>query len=97
MDSVSNRAVFSMPGINVALGMYQKHLVLYMATFQEWPFCTELIRGNPEDTRCEVREILEAFEGNPRMIVGTGDKIGRETPEENLYVMIGEATAAQVK
>ena len=50
-----------------------------------------LIRGKPEDVRREVREILEAFRGNPRVIVGTGDQVGRETPEENLYAMIDEA------
>lgn len=50
-----------------------------------------LIRGKPEDVRREVREILEAFRGNPRVIVGTGDQVGRETPEENLVAMIDEA------
>ena len=50
-----------------------------------------LIRGTPDDARREVREILEAFRGNPRVVVGTGDQVGRETPEENLHAMIGEA------
>jgi len=50
-----------------------------------------LIRGTPDDARREVREILEAFRGNPRVIVGTGDQVGRETPEENLRAMIEEA------
>lgn len=49
-----------------------------------------LIRGQPEDVRHEVREVLEAFQGNPRVIVGTGDQVGRETPEENLLTMIEE-------
>jgi len=49
-----------------------------------------LIRGKEEDVRREVREILEAFSGNPRVIVGTGDQVGRETPEENLHAMIDE-------
>jgi len=52
-----------------------------------------LIRGTPEDVRREVREVLEAFAGNPRVIVGTGDQVGRETPEENLHAMIEEAKA----
>jgi len=47
-----------------------------------------LIRGKPADVRREVSEILEAFAGNPRVIVGTGDQVGRETPEENLHAMI---------
>jgi hypothetical protein len=47
-----------------------------------------LIRGTPADARREVAEILEAFAGNPRVIVGTGDQVGRETPEENLRAMI---------
>ena len=50
-----------------------------------------LIRGTPADVRREVGEILEAFAGNPRVIVGTGDQVGRETPEENLHAMIDEA------
>jgi len=50
-----------------------------------------LIRGTPQEVRREVREIREAFEGNPRVIVGTGDQVGRETPQENLYAMIEEA------
>jgi len=49
-----------------------------------------LIRGRPQDVRREVREVLEAFRGNPRVIVGTGDQVGRETPEENLLAMIEE-------
>lgn len=51
-----------------------------------------LIRGDAEDVRREVREIMTAFAGNPRTIVGTGDQVGRETPEENLHAMIDEAT-----
>jgi len=50
-----------------------------------------LIRGNPDDVRREVREVLEAFQGNPHVIVGTGDQVGRETPEENIRAMIEEA------
>jgi len=53
-----------------------------------------LIRGKPADVRREVREILEAFQGNPRVIVGTGDQVGRETPEENLHAMIEEVLQA---
>ena len=47
-----------------------------------------LIRGTPADVRREVAEILLAFRGNPRVIVGTGDQVGRETPEENLRAMV---------
>lgn len=50
-----------------------------------------LIRGTPDDVRREVREVLEAFRDNPRVIVGTGDQVGRETPEENIRAMIKEA------
>lgn len=50
-----------------------------------------LIRGTPEDVRHEVRQIREAFKGNHRVILGTGDQVGRETPEENLRAMIEEA------
>ena len=47
-----------------------------------------LIRGTTDDVRREVGEILAAFAGNPRCILGTGDQVGRETPEENLWAMI---------
>lgn len=50
-----------------------------------------LIRGTGNDVRREVGEIMKAFAGNPRLIVGTGDQVGRETPEENLHAMIDEA------
>jgi hypothetical protein len=49
-----------------------------------------LIRGSPEDVRREVREIKEAFRGSSRCIIGTGDQVGRETPEENIVAMIEE-------
>jgi len=54
-----------------------------------------LIRGTPEQTRAEVREILDAFADNPRVIVGTGDQVGRETPEANLSAMVDEVKAWQ--
>jgi hypothetical protein len=47
--------------------------------------CTE------KDVRQEVGEIMKAFAGNPRVIVGTGDQVGRETPEEHVYALIDEA------
>jgi len=50
-----------------------------------------LIRGTPEAVRREVREIKDVFANNPRVIIGTGDQVGRETPEENLWAMIDEA------
>lgn len=52
-----------------------------------------LIRGTPADVRREVAEIRNAFAGNQRVIVGTGDQVGRETPEQNLWAMV-EATRA---
>jgi hypothetical protein len=50
-----------------------------------------LIRGTPKDVRREVQEIKEAFEGSARLIIGTGDQVGGETPEENILAMIDEA------
>jgi hypothetical protein len=47
-----------------------------------------LIRGRPEDVRREVQDILQAFHGTPRVIVGTGDQVGAETPDENIHAMI---------
>jgi hypothetical protein len=50
-----------------------------------------LIRGTPQQVREEVRQIKEAYSGSPRLIIGTGDQVGRETPEENILAMIEEA------
>ncbi len=50
-----------------------------------------LIRGTPAEVQREVEEILEAFAGSPRVIVGTGDQVGAETPDENLWAMIETA------
>ncbi len=50
-----------------------------------------LIRGTEEDVRREVREVKKAFYGSARVIIGTGDQVGRETPEENIIAMIEEA------
>lgn len=50
-----------------------------------------LIRGGPAEVARDVGEVLASFAGNPRVIVGTGDQVGRETPEENLYAMIEAA------
>jgi Uroporphyrinogen decarboxylase (URO-D) len=50
-----------------------------------------LIRGTPADVRREVHEILDAFQGSARVIVGTGDQVGGETPEENIQAMIETA------
>jgi len=52
-----------------------------------------LIRGTQGDVRREVTEVLEAFQDNPRFIVGSGDQVGYETPEENLWAMIETAKA----
>jgi hypothetical protein len=49
-----------------------------------------LIRGYPDDVRREVQEIKAAFKGSPRLIIGTGDQVGSETPEENITAMIEE-------
>jgi hypothetical protein len=50
-----------------------------------------LIRGAPSNVRREVREIKQAFAGSSRCIIGTGDQVGGETPEENIAAMIEEA------
>jgi hypothetical protein len=49
-----------------------------------------LINGAPADVRREVNEIKEAFEGSRRYIIGSGDQVGYETPEENLVAMVEE-------
>ena len=50
-----------------------------------------LLTGTPDDVRSEVRELLEAFAGCPRFILGTGDQVAPDTPEENLFAMVEEA------
>jgi len=47
-----------------------------------------LIRGCPADVEREVQEIGEAFAGEPRLIIGTGDQVGGETPDENIHAMV---------
>ena len=50
-----------------------------------------LIRGTSQDVEREVLEIIDAFKGEPRLIIGTGDQVGKETPEENIWAMIETA------
>jgi hypothetical protein len=50
-----------------------------------------LIRGTPAAVRSEVQEVYAAFGHTPRVIVGTGDQVGRETPEANLHALVDEA------
>jgi hypothetical protein len=47
-----------------------------------------LIKGTTEDVRREVVQILDAFQGSNRLIVGTGDQVGYETPDDNIHAMI---------
>jgi len=48
-----------------------------------------LIRGSPDDVRREVEEIFAQWgPDRRRLILGTGDQVGRETPEENIRAMI---------
>lgn len=50
-----------------------------------------LIEGTPDDVRREVMEVIEAFKGNNRVILGSGDQVGRETPIENLNALFETA------
>jgi hypothetical protein len=48
-----------------------------------------LIRGRPEDVRREVEGILRAWgPDRRRLILGTGDQVGRETPDDNIRAMV---------
>jgi uroporphyrinogen decarboxylase len=47
-----------------------------------------LIRGTPGEVAAEVRQIIDAWGGTGRLIVGTGDQVGIETPDENIRAMI---------
>jgi len=50
-----------------------------------------LLRGTPEDVRREVRQLKEVFRGSSRFILGSGDQVAGDTPEENIYAMVEEA------
>lgn len=48
-----------------------------------------LIRGTPADVEREVEEIFEQWgPDRRRLILGTGDQVGRETADENIEAMI---------
>ncbi|MBN1675093.1 MAG: hypothetical protein JXR37_28895 [Kiritimatiellae bacterium] len=48
-----------------------------------------LIRGTPADVTREVEEIFEHWGADKRrLILGTGDQVGRETPDANIRAMI---------
>ncbi|MFP4027146.1 MAG: uroporphyrinogen decarboxylase family protein [Candidatus Brocadiia bacterium] len=47
-----------------------------------------LIRAEPQDVREEVEETLNLWGDDGRLIVGTGDQVGGETPDENIHAMI---------
>jgi hypothetical protein len=49
-----------------------------------------LAEGTEQIVRQQVMEIREAFAGLPRLIIGTGDQVPGQTPEENIYAMIDE-------
>jgi len=50
-----------------------------------------LIRGTSVDVEKEIMEVLEVWESQPRLILGTGDQVGKETPEDNIYAMVETA------
>ena len=50
-----------------------------------------LIRGTPRDVEREVREVIDLWSDDGRVIVGTGDQVGYETPDENIHAMIETA------
>ncbi len=51
-----------------------------------------LIRGTAGDVRREVEELFEQWgPDHRRLIVGTGDQVGGETPQENIAAMIETA------
>ena len=55
-----------------------------------------LLTGSPDDVRREVEEVLAAFEGSPRLIVGTGDQVAAGTPDENIFAMIEAVRRAAI-
>jgi hypothetical protein len=55
-----------------------------------------LLTGSPGDVRREVEEVLAAFKGSPRLIVGTGDQVAAGTPDENIFAMIETVRQASI-
>lgn len=54
-----------------------------------------LIRGTPEDVEREVAEILAQWGSDRRrLILGTGDQVGWETPEANIRAMVKAGRSA---
>lgn len=47
-----------------------------------------LIRGGSADITREVQELVAAFTSEPRLIIGTGDQVGDDTPDENIWALI---------
>ncbi len=50
-----------------------------------------LIFGTPQKVIEEVEQIKRVFKGSNRLIIGTGDQVGFETKEENIWAMIEQA------
>ena len=52
--------------------------------------------GTPEDVRREVREILNIYRNNPRLVIGAGCALPPATPEENIRTLIQTAREAEL-
>ncbi len=50
-----------------------------------------MLRGSPQDVAAASREAIDAAAGGGRFILSTGDQCGRDTPDENLRIMIETA------
>ena len=50
-----------------------------------------MLNGKPEDVEREAKACLEAAAGGGGFILSTGDQCGRDTPDENLFALVGVA------
>jgi uroporphyrinogen decarboxylase len=77
------------PGGDV-VNLYEvRNLLMEKTTFNGNVATVEtLIKGTPPSVRNEVEEILSVFQDSDRLIIGSGDQVGRETPDENIFAMI---------
>ena len=50
-----------------------------------------LAEGSPAEVARATRELLEAFAGEPRFMLGAGDALPETTPEENIRAMVRAA------
>ena len=52
------------------------------------PTMTVMLKGSPREVEEESRKAIEAVEADGGFILSTGDRFGRDTPDENILAMV---------